>query len=80
MTQGQFPNGQKEKKNQKKFIFISTKLLFFHDALSYFHMRSEIIQIVSCNNYDHFHELSFIFWQKFQGEETALSLVQACQR
>jgi hypothetical protein len=37
----------------------------FHDAFWYCHMRSEIIQIVSCDNYDGFQHLSFIFPWKF---------------
>jgi hypothetical protein len=41
--------------------FYKFKIIIFHDLLCYFHMRSEIIQIVNCDNCDGFQHLSFIF-------------------
>jgi len=40
------------------------KLLFFHDVLLYYYMRSEIIQILACVNYDGFQLLIFIIFPK----------------
>jgi uncharacterized protein YqiB (DUF1249 family) len=34
---------------------------FLHNLLSYYYTRSEIIQIVACDNYDGFPHLNFIF-------------------
>jgi len=46
---GWFPHGQNE------FLFSQNlKLLVVHDLLWYPHLRSEINQIVVCNNYDGF--------------------------
>jgi hypothetical protein len=43
-----------QKIKKLKNIYIYLKLLLFHEVLLYYHMRSEIIQIVACANYDGF--------------------------
>jgi hypothetical protein len=48
----------------KILLFHKFKINIFHDLLWYCHMRIEIIQIVTYNNYDDFQHLNFIYWQK----------------
>lgn len=34
--------------------------MYFHDLLFYYNMKSEIVQLVGCNNYDGLYEIGHI--------------------
>jgi len=49
---------------EPKLLLLLLLLLLFHYLLWYCHMKSEIIQIVACDNYGNFQHLSFVFSTK----------------
>jgi len=58
---------KKKKKTFQKLVhfYYTFELFFFMIYYDFLILRSEIVQIVACDNYDGFQQLGFIFSGKF---------------